>query len=247
MDDLHCENLKVHHSEVDQSGIGADSNSNSFRSLNGTIVHMTPHREVRLVESPSDGPLKFRLGYNDTRKLREVEKPLTIHSLSQKLEIRNGPDTLYEKPYERLMSSKNAFPWLSQLLHEQRMLLEREPQSVDETAKPRRKLRIEEKGHFVNGELKRKLFEGAYFPCNTQRKTDGTVFGQRATFRGLSINVPLSAEPSKVSIQANLVENGKIHSHGCAADAKPGNPAQRLGIQIEYPVLSLGDMEKVLG
>jgi hypothetical protein len=86
-----------------------------------------------------------------------------------------------------------------------------------------------------NGELKRKLRQGANFHC-TELKICGVIVGYRVYFRGVQISVPLEANIQTVFVHASLVPEGTVHPHECIKDGEASDPAHRLGIKVKYKI-----------
>jgi hypothetical protein len=84
---------------------------------------------------------------------------------------------------------------------------------------------------YKNGELKRKLRQGANFHC-TEVTNHGVVTMHTVCFRGANIHIPLEADPQTVFVQASLVPEGKVHPHECINGGEISDPAHRLGIKV---------------
>ena len=113
-----------------------------------------------------------------------------------------------QKPIERLLGTLERAKWLSQLTLEKQAfrgtphedaLAEAEPHSAHNLISHER-----HGGTYINGELKRKLLQGATLHC-AQLKSPGAHIENRVFFRGVQLIVPLRANTQTIHVRVDLV------------------------------------------
>jgi hypothetical protein len=189
---------------------------------------------MQLIEASEELPPGFSFGPRHAKMSHNSSKFLPVNFSSNEIQICDGETVLFTKPYETLLSCELAVPWFIQLLHELRNVTKPRSKFGNNNIRP---LQIEAKGHFQDGQLKRRLHEGVLIRVN-QQVNKGNLFGQRVHFRGLQIVIPMSADPETVYLQAFLMPKGQEHLHPCVTQGRPSDPANRLGLRVQYRILS---------
>lgn len=207
-----------------------------------TVVAVCKNGNVRLPNATH--PLRFRTGRAQAKEILAAGGVPKIHFTPTSIEIRVEDKVIYEKPIERLLASLEGGAWLCQLLHEKECLQRSKIDDKQKDEAPQsdlllisRKPQLNQGCAWKNGELKRKLLQGAKFHCKGLTKK-GQVVEKRVYFRGVQITVPMEADVETVSIQASIVPEGTTHEHECIRKGgEVDDPAHRLGIMVKCNTL----------
>jgi hypothetical protein len=184
----------------------------------------------------------------EAQRMLELKKAPTIHFILEDIRLHVDNDVIYRKLIEQLLGSKAGPEWLVQTTREFESLFPRlsERGAAEEAAKGNGLTVIPHKTSlgtpWKNGELQRKLRQGASFPCNPL--TNGTNMG-RVYFRGLQLLVPETADSATVQFQCDLVAAGLQHSNPCATKIRDKDPAVRLGIKLKFRSTLDGEMKEL--
>ncbi|KAL6718105.1 hypothetical protein ACLMJK_004191 [Lecanora helva] len=153
------------------------------------------------------------------------------------IEIRLNEKVVYTKPIERLLGSLQGAEWLSQLILEREALQATLYKDEHTEAEPHGDLGLVSHAHrgatWKNGELKRRLLQGANFHC-CQLKSHGAHIENRVVVRGAQLTIPLKANTQTVCVRVDLVPEGTYHPYKCINGGEADDPAHRLSIQIRY-------------
>lgn len=226
--------------DKEDQGLPIESETGSDEAGKPTTCHGTAvqvYKNGRVVISSAEFPLEFRTSNTQTRKICSFGSTPRIYFSPTDIEIRVNKEVIYTKPIERLLGSLEGAEWLSQLILEKQAFRGAPHEDEYAEAEPHSSLDLISHEHhgtiYKNGELKRKLLQGANFHC-TQLKSRGAHTENRVVFRGMQLTVPLKVNTQTVSVRVNLVPEGTVHPHECINGGEAGNPAHHLSIQVRY-------------
>lgn len=214
-----------------------DLKSLGVTPLHGCPVQLLQNGTVQLNKPSQQRSLRFRMSNKEAKRILEFKKAPTIHFTLEEIRLHVDNDVVYRKPIERLLGSKEGPEWLIQITREFENLFQEFPERGGaEGATKGNELTVIPHSTSLgtpwkNGELQRKLRQGASFPCNPL--TNGTNMG-RVCFRGVQLLVPETADFATVQIQCDLVAAGLQHSNPCATKIRDKDPATRLGIKLKF-------------
>ncbi len=204
-------------------------------TCNGTTVKV--YKNGRVIISDVGLPLEFRFSKAQAQKILSSGSTPRIYFSPTDIEIRLNEKVVYTKPVERLLGSLQGAEWLSQLILEREALQATLYKDEHTEAEPRGDLGLVSHAHrgatWKNGELKRRLLQGANFHC-CQLKSHGAHIENRVVVRGVQLTIPLKANTQTVWVRADLVPEGTYHPHECINGGEADDPAHRLSIQIRY-------------
>lgn len=164
--------------------------------------------------SSAEFPLEFRTSKTQTQKICSFGSTRRIYFSPTDIEIRVNKEVVYTKPIERLLGSIEGAEWLSQLILEKQAFRGTPHEDEHAEAEPHSGLGLisyeRHGGTYKNGELKRKLLQGANFHC-AQLKSRGAHTENRVFFRGVQLTVPLKANTQTVCVRVDLVPEGTVH------------------------------------
>ena len=176
----------------------------------------------------AQGDLEFRTGKNKAREILSFKETLRIYFSLKEIEIRIKEKIVYRKAYEHVLGSNQGKEWLLHLTVEQAVYAKRSSKDGQIEAAMHDSLTIISHEHhgttYKNGELKRKLLQGANFRCSQSN----------VNIRGLKVRIPLTANPQTVWIRAELVPDGNVHAQACVIGGEKDDPAHRLSILVRY-------------
>ncbi len=156
-------------------------------------------------------------------------------------------EVVYTKSIEGRLGSLEGAQWLSQLIFEKQAFRGTPHEDEHAEAEPHSGLDlITHERHsdtYKNGELKRKLLQGADFHC-AQLKSRGAHTKNMVFFRGVQLTVPLGSEYSNSLCSGRTCSRGTVHPHECFNGGEAGDPAHRLSIQIRYRTVHGNAQEK---
>jgi hypothetical protein len=214
-----------------------DFESLGVARFHGCPVELLRSGVVKLVGPSHQRPLRFWISVEEAKRILELKKTLTIHFAHEDISLHIDNDVVYRKAIERLLASLEGPEWLVQITREFEDLPQMFPWRGDaeEKALGRELIVLPHKTclgtPWKNGELQRKLRQGAIFPCNPLK--NGTNMG-RVCFRGVQLLVPETADFTTVIIQCDLVAAGLHHSNPCITDLCDEDPATRLRIKLKF-------------
>ena len=211
----------------------------------GTAVKV--YKNGRVIISSAEFPLEFRTSKTQAQKICSFGSTPRIYFSPTDIEIRVNKEVVYTKSIERLLGSLQGAQWLSQLILEKQAFRGTPHEDEHAEAEPHSGLDLvsheRHGGTYKNGELKRKLLQGANFHC-AQLKSCGAHTENRVFFRGVQLTVPLEANTQTVCVRVDLVPEGTVHPHECINGGEAGDPAHRLSIQIRYRTVHENAQEK---
>ena len=168
-------------------------------TCNGTTVKV--YKNGRIIISDAELPLEFRSSKAQAQKILSSGSTPKIYFSSTDIEIRLNEKIVYTKPTERLLGSLQGAEWLSQLILEREALQATLYKDEHTEAEPHGDLGLVSHAHrgatWKNGELKRRLLQGANFHC-CQLKSHGAHIENRMVVRGVQLTIPLKANTQTV-------------------------------------------------
>ena len=183
-------------------------------TCNGTILKV--YKNGRVIISDAGLPLEFRFSKAQAQKILSSGSTPRIYFSPTDIEIRLNEKVVYTKPIERLLGSLQGAEWLSQLILERGALQATLYKDEHTEAEPHGDLGLASHAHrdatCKNGELKRRLLQGANFHC-CQLKSHGAHIENRVVVRGVQLTIPLKASTQTFWVRVDLVPEGTYHPH----------------------------------
>lgn len=180
----------------EDQGLPMESEAGSDKVVKPTTCHgnaVKVYKDGRVIISSAVFPLEFRTSKTPAQKICSFGSTPRIYFLPTYIEIRVKKEVVYTKSIERLLGSLEGAQWLSQLILEKQAFRGTPHEDEHAEAEPHSGLDLisheRHGGTYKNGELKRKLLQGANFHC-AQLKSRGAHTENRVFFQGVNRRSP---------------------------------------------------------